>query len=217
MIDLQYPKIETAFERDSTTFKVIPSKLRNKAFDEVRVWHWTEKIDGMNVRIAWDHEAQTVKIGSRTTWSNVPHELVSLLIRKFTVSAFVRKFPDTSVSMFGEGYGAGIQKGHLYSKTKEFALFDTYIHDPENNILGGWWLDWNGLADMSDEFGVERVPSMGIFVLEDAVDTVRVPFWTSTHPDVRCEGLVGKPLTTLYDAQGRRIIVKLKTKDFNGD
>jgi hypothetical protein len=39
-------------------------------------------------------------------------------------------------------------------------------------------------------------------------------FLTSAGSDAQAEGLVGRPLETLFDKRGSRLIVKLKTRDF---
>lgn len=52
----EYHKIETLFERDEKTKKLIEGKFRNETvgFLKDNMWDFTEKIDGTNIRILWD-------------------------------------------------------------------------------------------------------------------------------------------------------------------
>lgn len=54
---IEYPKIETLFERDTQgSKKLIEGRFRNPAVEYLsgNVWSFTEKIDGTNIRIHWD-------------------------------------------------------------------------------------------------------------------------------------------------------------------
>lgn len=55
---IEYPKIETLFDRDEVTHKVIVGKWRLPEFEYLQNnnWSFTEKIDGTNVRVMWDKE-----------------------------------------------------------------------------------------------------------------------------------------------------------------
>ena len=68
----EYPKIETAFERDDATFKVNPDNLRNSVYSIIREWQWTEKIDGTNIRCIWDAAAGKLTFGGRTDNASIP-------------------------------------------------------------------------------------------------------------------------------------------------
>mgnify|MGYP003290714294 CR=1 FL=1 len=53
---IEYHKIETLFERDEKTKKLIEGNFRNKTVEFLKdnLWEFTEKIDGTNIRILWD-------------------------------------------------------------------------------------------------------------------------------------------------------------------
>ena len=49
----EYHKIETLYERDEH-FKIGPDLvLRNRVYDTLKTWRWTEKVDGTNIRVIW--------------------------------------------------------------------------------------------------------------------------------------------------------------------
>lgn len=50
----EYHKIETLYERDEQTHRLIePLVLKNRVYGLVNPWVWTEKIDGTNIRCMW--------------------------------------------------------------------------------------------------------------------------------------------------------------------
>ena len=49
----EYHKIETLYERDEH-FNIKPELiLKNRVYGILKTWHWTEKIDGTNIRVIW--------------------------------------------------------------------------------------------------------------------------------------------------------------------
>jgi ATP-dependent RNA circularization protein (DNA/RNA ligase family) len=117
-------------------------------------------------------------------------------------------FPDTPIVVYGEGYGAGIQKvGGLYSATKKFIVFDVKV--------GDWWLSDENMRGVANKLGLEAVPLIGEMTLEDATAKVRDGFKSALNGGMaQAEGMVGRPIEALFDKKGSRLIVKLKTKDF---
>jgi hypothetical protein len=69
---------------------------------------------------------------------------------------------------------------------------------------------------VAQKLGLDVVPDFGEMTLEDATEMVRKGFKSrcSINASKDAEGLVGRPLETLFDKKGARLIVKLKTKDF---
>ena len=54
---VEYNKIETVFNRDTTgTKKLIRGDWRNEAVEYLKdsKWQFTEKFDGTNIRVIWD-------------------------------------------------------------------------------------------------------------------------------------------------------------------
>jgi hypothetical protein len=211
----EYHKIETLYERDEKTFKLKPELiLKNRVYGIVDPWVWTEKIDGTNIRAIWQDGNLT--FGGKTDNAQIHADLVRWLYENIKTEYVREVFPGTNVVLYGEGYGAGIQKGGgLYSTTKRFILFDVFIVDRVNSALGGWWLSDENMRDVAERLHLDAVPLIGTLTLADATAMVRDGFRSALNDgQAKAEGLVGRPSEALFDKKGHRLIVKLKTKDF---
>ena len=212
----EYHKIETLYERDEATHRLKPELiLKNRIYGAIKTWHWTEKIDGTNIRAIWKDGRLT--FGGKTDNAQIHADLVKWLYEHITPESFAAAFlPGTQAVVYGEGYGAGIQKGGgLYSPVKRFIVFDVFVIDSINCALGGWWLSDENMRDVAAKMGLEAVPYLGEMTLEDAAAKVRAGFKSLASIAVMdAEGMVGRPVEPLFDKKGHRLIVKLKTKDF---
>ena len=209
----EYTKIETIFERDMEgSKKLIEGKFRNETVEFLKDNQWicTEKIDGTNIGIVWD--GHKVSYQGRTERAQIPAHLMNKLIEMFggetNEELFEQKFGETQVVLFGEGYGAKIQKGGgNYRSDVSFILFDVYL--PEQNL----WLKRDALEDIAKTFGIDVVPIVLTGTLQEAVDFVKQkPKSTIGVADM--EGLVCKPAVDMLDRMRRRVIVKVKVRDF---
>jgi len=203
----EYHKIDTIFER-SEDFRVNEARLKSPVIGTISVWDVTEKIDGTNVRVMLSEQGN-VTFGGRSNNAQMPADLVVKLMQQFTIpkmqSAFFANGPVSAV-LYGEGYGAGIQKGGTYRTDKGFILFDVLV-------AGKWWLDKAALEDVAGKLGCDLVPYLGRMSLPEIVELVRVPFASKIGTSM-AEGIVARPIETLFDRRGERLIIKLKTKDF---
>ncbi len=203
----EYHKIDTIFERGAD-FRVNENALKSPVIGTISIWDVTEKIDGTNVRVMLS-ETGDVSFGGRSNNAQMPADLVVKLMGQFPAekmkSALWIESP-VSVVLYGEGYGAGIQKGGTYRPDKAFILFDVLVG-------GKWWLDRPALQDVAAKLGCEAVPYLGQMSLADIVELVRTPF-ASKIGTALAEGIVAKPIETLFDRRGQRLVIKLKTKDF---
>lgn len=209
----EYTKIETIFERDMDgTKKLIEGKFRNETVEYLKDNEWvcTEKIDGTNIGIVWD--GHKVSYQGRTERAQIPAHLMNKLIEMFGGNAneelFEQKFGETQVILFGEGYGAKIQKGGgNYRSDVSFILFDVYL--PEQNL----WLKRDALEDIAKTFGIDVVPIVFTGTLNGAVDFIKTkPKSTIGVADM--EGIVCKPKIDMLDRMGKRLVVKVKVRDF---
>ena len=205
----EYPKIPGPYKRN-----IEPGPDRNKIIEglwtspELRAladtsWTWTEKVDGTNIRVHWNGHAVT--LGGRTANAQIPAKLVAVLQTLFTEELFEQVFQDGEATLYGEGYGAGIQSGGIYRQDQSFVLFDV--------VAGGFWLRRPDVMDVADKFGIESVPVVLSGPISEAINYVRRGFpsrWEKATP----EGLVGTAPEGILDRAGRRIMVKVKTKDF---
>jgi hypothetical protein len=211
----EYHKIETLYERDERTFKLKPELiLKNPVYGLINKWRWTEKVDGTNIRAIWQNGG--LHFGGKTDQAQIHADLVKWLYEHVTPQALAACFAQgEDAVVYGEGYGAGIQKGGgLYSAEKRFMVFDVFVPDAANP-LGGWWLSDDNVADVACKLGLDCVPYFGEYTLEHATVSVRGGITSRIGPAPHpAEGLVGRPVEALFDKKGHRLIVKLKTKDF---
>jgi len=217
---MEYAKMETVFNRDKETF-VVTDELRNPVFGIINSWQVTEKIDGMNIRVLFSADGK-VEFRGRTDAAQLPGDLIKYLYETFTpdkMKVLWNKEKDgvvtvdpTDIILYGEGYGAGIQKGGGdYGKAKRFRLFDVLIG-------GRWWLNWQNTLDVADKLGIQTAPYLGELPLPEIVDRVRTGFTSLVmdegHKERQAEGIVARTIEPLFDMRGNRVIIKLKTKDF---
>lgn len=210
---IEYPKIETLFKRDLEGSKqIIEGTFRNPAVEFLKdcQWQFTEKIDGTNIGIVWD--GHRVSFQGRTERAQIPAYLVNKLNELFgsaeVEELFEQKFGDTEAILFGEGYGTKIQAvGSLYRSDVSFILFDVYI--PSQNL----WLTRDSVNDIAKAFDIDAVPVILSGTIDDGVAYVKEGH-ASTIGTAPMEGLVGRPVVDLRDRRGKRIIVKIKARDF---
>src|SRR5277367_3700147 len=204
----EYHKIETLYERDLTTFKVKPGVFKNRVYSLLKSWRWTEKVDGTNIRCIW--KEGKLMFGGKSDNAQIHADLIKWLYEHVSAENMAEIFPDTEAVIYGEGYGAGIQKGGGdYTPEKKLIVFDV--------LAGGkWWLAHEDVCDVAQKLGLDVVPDFGEMTLEDATELVKAGFKSrcAVNTDKDAEGLVGRPQEALFDKKGARLIVKLKTKDF---
>ena len=205
-----YHKIQSVFLRDPKEKHryLIQGEYTIPEFEYLKYndWIFTEKVDGTNIRVMF-HEGK-VTLGGRTDGALIPAELTNHLIEVFTVQELNNVFPisETRVCLYGEGYGAKIQKGGgNYSSTQRFVLFDVKIDNT--------FLDRDNVEDIASSLGIDCVPIVGTGTLPDAVELCKKGF-NSTWGDFQAEGIVARPRVELQTKLGNRIITKVKCKDF---
>ncbi len=202
-----YHKINSIFKRDPKTFKFIEGEYSTPeiAYLAKAQWMFTEKIDGTNIRVMWDMEK--VSFGGRTERAQIPANLYDKLQEMFPVEKFKALYPDQPMCLYGEGYGAKIQKGggNYIPDGVSFILFDV--------MVGDWMLRQADVTDVSCAMGVIAVPGLGMGTLQDAIDLVKGNL-RSFIGTAQAEGVVMRPLVELQTRHGHRIITKVKVKDY---
>lgn len=209
----EYHKIETLYQRDMEgSKKLMPGVYRDETVESLKdiKWQFTEKIDGTNIGIHWD--GHKVHIQGRTERAQIPTFLMDRLNELFggdeNEQLFEQTFGETEVVLFGEGYGAKIQKGGSYIPNGvDFILFDVYITN------GDLYLRRDDVEDIAKTFGIDVVPIVLEGTLDDAVEFVK-GHPKSTIGTADMEGVVGRPKVEVKDRRGKRIIVKIKYNDF---
>lgn len=230
----KYPKTENLFRRDPDTHKLI-NEFRLQEFEIIDRWLVTEKIDGTNIRVSlidknegvgdeklyshvpdWD-----ILIQGRGDNAQIPPQLMKHLQETFTLEKMLDVCEDGPYpfTLFGEGYGAGIQKGgNLYRPDTSFRVFDV--------LVGEKWLDFENIEDIADKLEIKTVPLLTCCktvdeivecVKSDPMSQVASEEWLMPDNDQEVrkqEGIVAFTNPALFGWWGGRIKFKLKKVDF---
>ena len=233
MAELEYPKIDTLYERDDKHF-VIVGKLKREEFGIIKKWSITEKVHGINARVTL-YEDGKLKYGGRTDDAEILPEFHDYMMKTFTQERMKAVFwfhqhndgglseiPKV-VTIYGEGYGPHVISGSgKYRKDLSFRLFDCIVESKS----GKWWLARNNLEDVASKLGIKCVPILGtIEKLPASIRDIELLFLGDSsgsvvaaedcgQNDVRPEGIIAKCEPTLFNSKGYRVMWKLKFKDF---
>lgn len=210
----EYHKIDSVYKRDQKG-KFILGEFSRPEFEYLKdsPWLWTEKVDGTNIRIMFRNiDVLELSFGGKTDNAQISTKLINWLNNTLEVNDFVDTFGSTEgVCLYGEGYGAGIQKGGgNYSPDQKFILFDVKI--------GDFWLERKNIEDIASKLSLDVVPLLEpAYTLEQMIRYVAE--WQHYAPassigNASIEGYVGTPLVPLFARNGDRIITKIKYKDF---
>ena len=114
-------------------------------------------------------------------------------------------------TIYGEGYGPKIQAGGNYIKEGNRIIgFDVKVDD--------WYLLKENRDEILNKMGMPIVPYIGQMTIKEAIEFVKKGFKSriaEANPDYLAEGLVLRTPCGLKDRRGNRIIVKIKTCDWN--
>jgi hypothetical protein len=244
----EYGKTENIFTRDEETHKLVPWDYRQ---EEVRLidqhsWLFTEKIDGTNVRLTFmpaqdelDYEMYgtfSVALRGRSDNATLPEDLevpafarepedepgaIFETYRQLGLADELGPRADIAVTLYGEAYGAGIQKGGGYSPDKRIRYFDLVTTPIIDGVQAGRhsFRPFTQLQAVADTLSLPLVPVLAFDHLTKAVEGVRAGFPSLVAIQEgglgrEAEGVVGRTDPYLYDFRGSRVFFKIKTKDF---
>jgi hypothetical protein len=212
----EYHKIQSMFKRDmANKGKMLFDQWTLPEFEYLKdnQWSFTEKVDGTNIRVMFDGDKITYN--GKTDNAQLPGDLIQTLHEMFDskLELFKEVFNAkegyeqgmTSVCFYGEGYGAGIQKGGCYRPDKSFVLFDI--------LIGDFWLFRKDVEELAVKFGMDIVPVIGQGTLIEGIEMVKKGF-NSKWGEFIAEGIVARPLAELRTRRGERLITKIKHCDF---
>lgn len=207
-------------------------------------WEATEKVDGECTSIhlipnicgahatteggqEFDYDYR-VEVHGKTENANMRKDEVDMLMEIGDIEKLIEAFstkrpapeygegavdivkPEVECIIFGETYGKGMQKpGSRYCKDRlKFICFDIKI--------GNVWLKRDAVEDICNKLGIDVVPYLGEITLDEAIAMVKMGFPSQVSEDttLEAEGIVLRAPLGLLDRMGRRIITKVKTKDF---
>lgn len=122
------------------------------------------------------------------------------------------KLEEVPVYIYGEFFGKKIQAGGNYDKDKNrFSIFDICVQ--------GWYVPIDMLNDYAQKLGLDVAPYIGQMTIDEAEKMVMDGFKTRVpnpaNPDYPEEGIVARPVVPIKDPRGKRIIVKIKSCDYN--
>jgi hypothetical protein len=120
------------------------------------------------------------------------------------------------VTLFGEGYGPGIQKGGgNYRSDVSFRLFDVNVG---NEFCPGLWLNWDSVSDIAQKLGVDTVPVLSTVASLGEVTQLVHTFSRTAVEDggkgLTHEGVVARTDPYLLTRYGTRLMFKLKGSDY---
>ena len=221
----EYHKVQTVYLRDPATKHktLLIGQYALPAFEYLAMnkWVFTEKVDGTNIRVMLPPQPiefsrmKGVTFGGKTDDAQIPATLVKRLEERFhsdeTLAKLAEMFPDGNACLYGEGYGAKIQKGGgNYRPDQDFVLFDVKV--------GDFWLERHNVEDIASKLGLDVVPIIGEGTLPEMVEFAKDGFpseWGTPETSFfGAEGIVARPVCELKTRNGERIITKIKHKDF---
>jgi len=207
----EYHKIDSLFERDRGTKKLLVGQFKDPTIEYLKdcVWQFTEKVDGTNIRIFWD--GHRVSFGGRTDKAELPQHLVARLEQLFSgetnEEVFEQLFGEKEAILFGEGYGVKIQNGNLYRDDVDFILFDV--------MIGENFQPREVVEDIAKYFNLEVVPIVLEGTLQDGIEYVKTHKQSVIAKNgAELEGVVGRTKIETCDRTGKRNIVKIKARDY---
>ena len=212
---LTYPKIENLYVRDPDTHK-ITSIVRLPEFNIPKTWLVTEKIDGTNIRVIY--HGGVVEFRGRTDAARLHATLFQKLQQTFAPIKLRLTFEhgdDSTIILFGEGYGPKIQKGGgNYTPDVSFRLFDVWVD--------GRWLDWDNVCGIAKSLGIETVPVVerALACLPSSKDDLKALIehsfvaWEENELAIDAEGIVARTDPLLFMRNGQRLGWKLKFRDW---
>jgi hypothetical protein len=234
------PNLYQRFKDKPNIGRYDTESLMCQTFERVRPgqWHVTEKIDGMNIRIILQRNVYSGSIQhevrGRSDRAQIPGDLLKtieeMLINRYAeLDQLVGHEKDTGITLYGEGYGPGIQKGgNDYRSDKGFVLFDIarwersgYFFKYEDDSRPGinqYYLQPDDVTDIAENCRLTTAPVlMEGAGLQKMTLRVRDGFPSRLAKGERqAEGIIAQApgLWHWYDGRLRRLKFKLKTKDF---
>ncbi len=209
-----YHKIKTVFKRDpdNNNKTLLEGEWAKPEFGYLAdlEWEWTEKIDGMNMRVlfSWGDLGPTLHFAGRSDAAQIPVPLQDHMDATFDTNSLESIFGAKSVTLYGEGFGGKIQKGgERYGVEQRFVLFDA--------LVDGYWLERPNLEEIAEVLEIPIVPLVGRGSLLEMVELVRGGLYSIAGDEFHlAEGIVARPRVELVNRYGERVITKLKAKDF---
>ncbi len=211
-------------------------KIRNAGFDVTEPWVAREKIHGTNFSIIIERDAVTC---AKRTGPILPAEDFfgySVILKKYndSIKAVQHTIKEgSSMQIFGEFAGGGIQKGVDYGE-KDFYVFDILVKTVEGT---NQFVDDYMMEQICNTFGFKMAPLLGrgkfddLIQLPNMLDVVvndynklaeedllqanRKVWKAVVAEDNIAEGYVLKPCYPKFFPNGARVAIKCKNSKFS--
>lgn len=243
MHSLEYPKTENLLTRDPDTHRLIAGEFRKPEFAIPQTWHVTEKIDGFNLRVIYCPADGAVSVRGRSDKANIPEDLRANVLAMLPAEKLAAQFdeylgPDgATVTLYGEAYGPGIQKGAGYRADKSVRFFDTLymrpgadyvaIGHPQTRVATTWRGSWCNPSTVEWLCGLLGIPYVPVIQRSATLEQVHdIVFSMCDQPTSitsdedggqghQAEGVVCRTDPYLFTHGGGRLMFKLKVEDLN--
>lgn len=179
-------------------------------------WCMTEKIHGANFQVYYDGE--NFLIGSRNRFiGNENFNNIQALVEAIRPNIeLLKKRTPLPITLYGEVYGDGIQKGVKYCKDHKIRFFDIKVN--------GEYIPYKTAVEIFERFELPYVPVLKIEygriynVVRKAEtrfnSTIAEGEYANLEENI-CEGVVIKPYEVELKCQkGNRVIIKKKNEEF---
>lgn len=237
-----YPKTENLYTRNPDTHKLNMGDFRVPEYAQIGKWLVTEKIDGTNIRLELENGVASVR--GRTNAATLPKNFIPEALENGKLSTPLEGILDVlipdreddlwDVTVYGEGYGAGIQSGVKYSATKQLRIFDVvtyrvaerWVANPEDErsyqVLGRgapFWRPWSDVEKVADRLGLKTAPVISrnatlrdveSFVISEQLSGVA---HQETGEILIAEGVIARTDPYLFTWDRHRVMFKLKAHD----
>jgi hypothetical protein len=211
----KYHKIQSIFKRDNNG--KFTHEFSRPEFEYLydNQWAGYEKVDGTNIRIGFGFRNTNhyeMDIRGRTDKAQIQPQLYKHIIgisSQWNIKDVFSNLEDGDFAvLFGEGYGNKIQKAgkHYLSDSVDFILFDVMVN--------GLFLKKEDVYNIGKKLGLDTAPILFRGTLGQAIEETKKGLASKLTDSINAEGLVLFPEIDLCDRRERRIVTKVKEKDF---
>lgn len=212
-------------------------KIRNAGFDVTEPWVAREKIHGTNFSIIIERDAVTCAKRTGPILAGEDFFGYEIVLKKYndSIKAVQHTIKEgSSMQIFGEFAGGGIQKGVDYGE-KDFYVFDILVKTAEGT---NQFVDDYMMEQICNTFGFKLAPLLGrgkfdeLSKLPNDLDVVvrrynkaieahglkeanSTPFQVEVENKNVAEGYVLKPCYPKFFPNGSRVAIKCKNSKFS--
>jgi hypothetical protein len=207
---MYYSKIDNLYKHDTVTGRYDVTRLARPEFDIPKYWDVSEKVDGMSVHIELMQSSSAYLLHGRTASTQFRDEWRTPLIDLAEHLVGSDLNDDSTCRIYGELYGPGINNGGGYGGGIRFAAFDIAFDES--------FVNPQVFDEICQQHSIPIVPKFVSQSISQLDYWVRNGFKSRiTGAACDAEGIIAKSPVELRNNAGKRLMFKLKTKDFPSD